>query len=346
MYRIHKAFAGVVILTVVGIVSSSQTIQILDSSQRGISFRGLSAPADNVIWVSGTKGTIGRSADGGKTWQWVNPRGYEARDFRDIEALDANTAVAMAVDNPGLIIKTRDGGATWQKVLEVSRPGMFLDAMAFADSRNGACIGDPIDGRFYLLVTTDGGDTWQKMPDEQCPAALPGEACFAASGTNIRALDARNGYRFGFVSGGTAGSRLHLVAHSNGELPSAQMLFGLPKSETGGANSWVFNKWGLLVAGGDFARPNLPDSNLLVSENGGLNWSVAEKAFEGYKSCITAGPAGDFVACGTSGVAISGKYMKHWKTVTSQPYHVAQRARRGKVVYLAGPNGKIAQLKY
>jgi len=328
------------------VAAQAQTIVILDSSQSAVSFRGLSVPANNIIWVSGSKGTVGRSTDAGKTWRWVNPQGYQGRDFRDIEALDANTAIVMAVENPGLILKTRDGGANWQKVWELDKKGIFLDAMAFSDAKYGICVGDPVDGRFYLLVTTNGGDTWQKITEEQCPAALPGEACFAASGTNIRALDARNGYRFGFVSGGTAGSRLHLVAHSKGELPSAQMLFGLPKSETGGANSWVFNKWGMLVAGGDFSRPNLPDSNLLVSENGGLNWLVANNAFAGYKSCVTAGPAGDFVACGTSGVAISGKYMQHWKTVSTQPYHVAQRARRGMRVYLAGPNGIIAQLNY
>ncbi len=50
-----------------------QTLQWLDSSQKGVSFRGLGCAKDGSVWVSGSKGTVGKSTDGGKTWQWVSP---------------------------------------------------------------------------------------------------------------------------------------------------------------------------------------------------------------------------------------------------------------------------------
>ena len=34
------------------------------------SFRGMSIPSDDVIWVSGSNGTIGKSVDAGKTWRF------------------------------------------------------------------------------------------------------------------------------------------------------------------------------------------------------------------------------------------------------------------------------------
>lgn len=41
------------------------------------SLRGLSVVSDEVIWVSGSKGTIGRSVDGGQTWKWSVVTGFE-----------------------------------------------------------------------------------------------------------------------------------------------------------------------------------------------------------------------------------------------------------------------------
>src|SRR5262245_40010426 len=43
-------------------------------------FRGLSAVSANVAWVSGTKGTYGRTTDGGKTWSVGTVPGAEKLD--------------------------------------------------------------------------------------------------------------------------------------------------------------------------------------------------------------------------------------------------------------------------
>ena len=64
------------------------------------SLRGLSAVDDQIVWVSGSNGTVGRSLDGGKTWDWITVKGYEKRDFRDIEAFDGKTALIMGVAEP------------------------------------------------------------------------------------------------------------------------------------------------------------------------------------------------------------------------------------------------------
>src|SRR3954451_7892027 len=120
----------------------TEKIKIVTSGAN-TSLRGMSIVSENVIWVSGRKGTIGKSIDDGRTWKWIVVPGFEKRDFRDIEAFDSRTAIAMAVDNPAIIVKTTDGGATWKKVFERSMPGMFLDAMNFKNKKEGVCIGDP-----------------------------------------------------------------------------------------------------------------------------------------------------------------------------------------------------------
>ena len=187
----------------VSLISTAQynnpEVTVLTSGTK-TSLRGLSVVNDMVVWVSGSNGTVGRSTDGGKNWKWISVKGFEKRDFRDIEAFNSTTAVIMAVDAPAYILKTNDAGETWKVVFEDKTPGMFLDAMEFWNEQAGIVLGDPINSRFFIARTFDGGTTWKEIPDQYKPVADSGEACFAASGTNIRALDRDEAI---FISGGT-----------------------------------------------------------------------------------------------------------------------------------------------
>src|SRR5437870_3884662 len=59
------------------------------------SFRGLSAVDAKTVWVSGSRGTVLRTVDSGVTWSVDTIPGAAALDLRDIQAFDANTAIAM-----------------------------------------------------------------------------------------------------------------------------------------------------------------------------------------------------------------------------------------------------------
>ena len=162
-------------------------VEILNTGVK-TSIRGLSVVNNNVVWVSGSNGMVGKSSNAGKNWKWMVVKGFEKNDFRDIEAFDANTAIIMAIADPSYILKTTDGGDTWKVVYENKTKGMFLDAMEFRDPKNGMVIGDPVDGRFFIAKTIDAGNTWNELPAEQRFVADSGEAFFASSGTNIRML--------------------------------------------------------------------------------------------------------------------------------------------------------------
>lgn len=327
----------------------AQVLQVVDTSHANVSFRGLSVVDEKVIWVSGSKGTIGRSLDAGMSWQWVNPAGYSGRDFRDIEAFDENTAIAMAVDSPGIILKTNDGGKTWRVVYQSDQPGIFLDAMDF-EGPEGYCIGDPINGKFWLLQTQDYGEHWTLLPENTRPEALRGEACFAASGTNLivtRTKD-KDKTEARWVTGGS-NSRLHVF--SNG-LVSNYPLWLMQGGQMTGSNSIAsMPSGGLVITAGDYLNSKRADSCLVYRQ--GQQQGFIEQSPIGYTSCVAASYSGDLLICGLNGVAFAAfdgddemDAWTGWHTISSLGFHVLQAAPKSKVAFAAGPKGRIAKITW
>lgn len=314
-------------------------IQILTSGTK-TSLRGLSVVSDQVVWVSGSNGTVGKSVDGGSNWTWITVPGYEKRDFRDIEAFDAMTAVIMAIAEPADILKTTDGGKTWKLVYENTTKGMFLDAMEFWNVNSGIVVGDPINGRFFIARSFDGGDTWRDIPFEKLPKADSLEGCFASSGTNIRNLDRDEAC---FVSGGP-NARL-FIRDKAIDLPILQ------GKTTTGANSVAVKDYAkehgghhLIVVGGDFAKDTLQEKNCFLTNDGGKTWIRPATPPHGYRSCVEFIGGHNVLCCGTSGVDLSEDDGMNWRLISTAGFHACRVAKKGKAVFLAGGNGRIAKL--
>ncbi|HLK28823.1 MAG TPA: hypothetical protein VKT28_09585 [Puia sp.] len=317
----------------------SQKISILTSGTK-TSLRGLSAVSDKIIWASGSNGTVAKSLDGGKTWQWLTVKNFEKRDFRDIEAFDKNTAIIIAIAEPANILKTTDGGKTWKTVFTDSTKVMFLDAMEFWNINSGIALGDPIDGKFFIARTFDGGNNWQKIPFDKLPDADSGEACFASSGTNVRRLDRDEAC---FISGGLR-SRL-FIRDKKIDLPIIQ------GKQSTGANSVAISDdkklkggYHIIVVGGDFSNDTSTEKNCAITNDGGKTWISPTVPPHGYRSCVEFISKEKLIACGTSGVDISNDSGMNWDLISKESFHVCRKAKSGKTVFLAGSNGKIAKL--
>ncbi|MDH7461235.1 oxidoreductase [Chitinophagaceae bacterium 26-R-25] len=328
-----------IVILAFGISVFAQKINPLNTGIKA-SFRGLSVVDDNTVWVSGSNGAVGRSIDAGKTWTWFPVPGFEKRDFRDIEAFDKSTAIIIAVDTPAVILKTIDGGKTWKTVYENHTPGMFLDAMEFWNDDNGIVVGDPINGKFFIARSFDGGNTWTEVPSENLPAVDSGEACFAASGTNVRILSKDKAC---LVSGG-ARSRLFI----NGAPINLPIIQG---TQTTGANSIAIRDNNKLkdseyfvVVGGDFSKDTLKEKNCFITKDGGKTWIAPATPPKGYRSCVEFIDKNKLITCGTSGVDMSNDGGLNWRNITTEGYHVCRKAKKGTAMYLAGGKGRIAKL--
>lgn len=313
--------------------SFSQTVEILTSGKK-TSLRGLSAVNDKVIWVSGSGGTVGLTLDGGVKWKWIHVATFDTTDFRDIEAFSATTAVIMSIGEPAYILKTVDAGETWEVVYENITKGIFLDAMEFWNERRGIVIGDPIDNKFFIATTSDGGQTWRELSSEYFPVADSGEACFASSGTTIRALAKGDAC---FVTGGSR-SRL-FINDQRIDLPIIQ------GKRTTGANSVAVKSSKIfMVVGGDFSKPDSTEKNCFITTDGGKKWIAPKVSPHGYRSCVEYLGGNNWISCGLNGVDYSVNNGKTWDLISGESFHVSRKAKDGKSVFLAGVNGKVGQL--
>ena len=124
---------------------------------------------ENVGYITGGRGTILKTSDGGKTWvrkmarsdtpgRGGRPGGIRA-NLMGIQMINETTGFIAGSENT--ILKTTDGGETWVGSSERARVGETrnnLENIWFVSSTTGWVIGS----FGTLLHTTDGGENWDK----------------------------------------------------------------------------------------------------------------------------------------------------------------------------------------
>ncbi len=317
----------------------AQSITILQQD-KPTSIRGLSVVDDNVAWISGSKGYIAITRNGGETWDWQQVKGFEKSDFRDIEAFSDKEAIIMSSGTPALILKTVDGGANWQVKYKNTDTAYFFDAMEFTSKQNGYVLGDPIAGQFVLMQTKDGGDLWQASDNP--PEALPGEASFAASGTCLALNLTREN-----IAVVTGGSNTRLIFRNNDQTEwhyeNLPIQHGKPSQ---GAFSMVCGYKSIVIVGGNYSQDKLNDSTAcFIKFDNNPEFKLTTNSTTGFQSCVEYITEQTFLSTGTPGSNITTDGGKTWTKIDNTSFNVCRKAKRGKLVLLAGNGGKIGVLK-
>lgn len=339
MIRQILFFAIASLLSCQTILGQWPVIRLLQSGRK-TNLRGLSSNRGHEIWVSGSNGWIGYSADGGLSWNWHQPAGFAQRDFRDIASTGVQSAVIAGIDTPAVILKTINAGKDWQLVYHNATPGMFLDAVDFTDSLQGIVLGDPVNGQPFLALTKDGGNSWHPLAVAFNKKIVPGEAFFAASGTNIH-LEPDG--RFIFPSGGM---RSNIWMHqpqlampgSVRKLPFRQALL------TSGPNGMAVKGQVIALVGGDYTKPDQGDSCFAISFDGGRHWQP-QHTLPGYGSSVAIISRQKLVACGLMGVWLSSDSGKHWKVIDKRAFNSLLYIPQTKKLFLAGPEGTVGLIE-
>lgn len=310
------------------------------TSGKNTSMRGLSVVSDSIAWVSGSNGYIGKTLDGGKNWQWIQPKGYEKLDFRDIEAFDQLKAIVVNAGAPAYILSTIDGGKTWRETYKNIDSAIFLNGMDFWDSQQGIVFGDPIQNKMQLLKTADGGLTWNDISANLKVNLSMGEAGFAASGTSIRT--GKNGK----VWIATGGAVSHIYYSDNyghtWKVYDCPILQG--ENSTGPFSIAFLNEKEGIVVGGNYLKDKESINNALLTKNGGKTWIKPQQSVSGYRSAVTYITKNICVATGSSGTDISTDGGKNWMNISSLNFNTIQKSKNGNLVLLTGNKGQVYRL--
>jgi hypothetical protein len=317
----------------------------------GQSFRGLSIVNAKTAWVSGSKGSILRTTDAGKNWDTLNPRGYAAKDFRDIHAFSRKTAVVLSSGDSGVVLITRDGGKNWKEIYHDYRPGSFLDAM---DIHKGK------------LILVGDGILQQKMYQIRSENVLKNDSLRAIT---LFAKDRESYYKKGFEPDST--SSYFAASGSNVQWTGNNTYCAIPilddksmfisvsenfirfrsrlpfkQQKAGGAYGFHLhrNQTGVAV-GGSFYKPNEKDSTACYTTDGGRTWKPCQTMPNGYRSGVCTHKCGKIWICtGPNGSDYSTDGGKNWKPlIYVKGFNVC--AMRGNYLWLAGKTATRIRLK-
>jgi photosystem II stability/assembly factor-like uncharacterized protein len=318
------------------------TVQTSGVTQR---LRGVSAVSERVAWASGAGASVLRTEDGGTTWQKLNVT-TEALDFRDIDAIDAQTAYVMSIGNgpASRIYKTSDAGKAWNLQFKHDDPKAFLDAMSFWDANHGIAFGDSVDKQFYILTTVDGGHKWSRVPAANLPTAQENEGAFAASGTNIAVF----GKSHAWIGTGAA-ARSRVLRTSDGGRTWQVADTPLASGPSAGIFTIAFRdaKHGV-IAGGDYKKESDAIDNLAVTNDGGSTWTLV-RGLSGFRSVVAYVPGvktPTLVALGPAGGDFSLDDGRTWKPIEGPGFDTFSFAPGKQLGWGAGAEGKIGRLTF
>jgi photosystem II stability/assembly factor-like uncharacterized protein len=311
-----------------------------------VRFRGLAAVSHKAAWVAGSKGTVLRTADGGGSWRNVSPPGAGELEFRDIEAFDSRRAVVLAIGEgeASRVFRTEDGGASWTESFRNTDPKAFYDCVTFFDSRHGLAMSDPVDGKYRILSTGDGGKSWKVLPNAGMPAALPGEAAFAASGQCLVSSGPRDVW---LATGGGATAR---VLHSadrglNWTVAESTVPAGDPARGVFGL-AFRDRAHGIAV-GGDYRAGQASPNAGAVSGDGGRSWQQSKTPPPAYRSGVAWLPhsRSAALAVGPTGTDLTLDGGRSWRTVDTGSYDTVD-CTPDFGCWASGEKGRVARLEF
>lgn len=353
------------LLLTLGVPAANAQWQILNSNTTA-DLSGIYAVDHSVAWASGSKGTILRTQDGGRTWQsCAVPPGGANLNFRSVQAFDDKIAVVMSSGKGELsrLYRTSDGCKTWKKVLDNANATGSFDSLRRATAFDMYLLGDPANGRFVMFTSKNAGETWTESKDPGL-AVPKGDSGFSAGNEALTNV-------LSFIAFGTAGPNASVYIFSpvcKGDGCALSWL-GKPTPLAGSPTAGVQSVSGrvtmvrstatitgigtmpattLVAVGGDPQKPADTHATAAFSEDNGATWKPASAPPAGYRSAVDFdGDRSRFVAVGPNGTDATVDDGLIWQALKPGPGEEPDADQHWTAIslpFVVGPQGRVGRL--
>lgn len=296
-------------------------IAIKEFKIKNSSIRAIKAIDKQTLYYAGSAGDIGKTTDGGTTWQKVQITYKDSISphFRSI-AYHHKNIFALSIESPALLYKITENN-TSQLIYQENHPNAFYDALCFSgDGKFAIAVGDPTENCPSMIISEDSGQTWHKIPCKNLPKLVKGEAFFAASNTNIKIL----GSTIWMASGGAKARVFKSINKGRSwQVYDTPIMQGNGPQGIYSIDFYSQNKG--IAIGGNYTQPDDNSTNIAITKDGGKTWEMVAKNKEpNYKSCIKYVPdtnGKELFAVGKTGISFSNDGGYTWKKVSSESYY-------------------------
>jgi len=307
--------------------------------------------------------------------------GVTAR-FRGVSAVNENVAWASGAN--GTVLRTADGGTTWQRLPVDGAAALDFRDIDAVNERTAYVLSIGPGDASRIYKTSDAGATWNIQFKNTDPNAFYDAMAFWSPNHGIVVSDSVDG-RFVIRTtedggrtwplipadrlppalpseGAFAASGTNIAVHGNRHvwigMGSGRVLrsadagkswavsaTGIAASESAGIFSIAFRDALHGVAvGGDYRKETATGNNAAVTSDGGKTWRLVE-GLGGFRSVVTwAGT--NLIAVGPSGADISNDRGTTWRPIPGPGYHTFSVAKGKRIGWGAGEKGTLGRLRW
>jgi len=147
-------------------------------------FRNIEFLNENIGFLGTLNGALFKTDNGGTTWTTVTNFPTNPAAICGLDTVGTSTVYGCgAYFGPAFIIKSIDGGSTWQYI-DMSAYASGLVELLFLDENHGFASGKGTNGG-VILETTDGGTTWTEIYNSNLPGEYVWKLQVLSSNTNV-----------------------------------------------------------------------------------------------------------------------------------------------------------------